>query len=142
MAGITEAGREMRGRFSSEVLYELRNDISVERVIGELLRIPIKMREEIFRFLCPVCEEFQTAVNQRTNLGRCFRCEQNFNTIDLVCLVREIGFRDAVRVLQQFKLRSRVSTDKTAHGTIDTRMPTKVAAVLKTSLVGNSLVKS
>ena len=51
------------------------------------------------RFLCPLCREFNTAVNPRTNLGRCFRCEQNFNPIDMVMIVKGYSFLQAVEYL-------------------------------------------
>lgn len=59
------------------------------------------MSEGYFRFLCPVCKEFQTAVNPKTNLARCFRCEKNFNSIDLVMRVKGVGFVESVQYLQE-----------------------------------------
>ena len=53
-----------------------------------------------FRFLCPFCTGFDTAVNLKTNLARCFRCEKNFNTIDLVMAVRQADFVHSVKFLQ------------------------------------------
>jgi hypothetical protein len=50
--------------------------------------------------LCPMCNEFQTAVNPSTNLARCFRCEKNLNTIDLVMRVKRFGFKDSVLFLK------------------------------------------
>ena len=47
-------------------------------LIRDHLQIPFKIRDGYFRFLCPLCNEFQTAVNPATNLARCFRCEKNF----------------------------------------------------------------
>ncbi|XPS89502.1 hypothetical protein Dvar_75210 [Desulfosarcina variabilis str. Montpellier] len=57
------------------------------------------MIEGIFRFLCPLCNEFQTATNPKTNLARCFLCEKNFNPIDLVMTVKGLGFVDSVKYL-------------------------------------------
>ena len=68
-------------------------------LIKEELKIPCKSSEGEFRFLCPICNEFQTAVNPVTNLARCFRCSKNFNTIDLVMQVQMIGFKDSVQCL-------------------------------------------
>lgn len=90
----------MGKRFSSKELYELRNSIPVHVLIETELGIPTKISEGVFRFLCPLCNEFQTAVNPRTNLSRCFRCEKNFNTIDMVMTCRSIGFIDSVKYLQ------------------------------------------
>jgi len=63
--------------FSSQELYKLRNLIPIDVLIKKELAIPSKISEGFFRFLCPLCNEFQTAVNPKTNLGRCFRCEKN-----------------------------------------------------------------
>jgi hypothetical protein len=91
----------MTKRFSSRELFKLRNNIPVDMLIRDHLQIPSKIRDGFFRFLCPLCNEFQTAVNPATNLARCFRCERNFNTIDLVMVVRKYGFRDSVLYLQE-----------------------------------------
>ena len=88
-------------RFSSRELFELRNAISVDILIKDVLEIPSKISEGTFRFLCPICNEFQTAVNPATNLGRCFRCEKNFNTIDLVISIQGCGFKESVLFLKQ-----------------------------------------
>ena len=90
----------MNKRFSSEELYELRTHLRFEFVI-EGLEIPSKVSEGYLRFLCPCCNEFQTAINRKTNLGRCFRCERNFNTIELVIADRKLSFVDSVQLLKQ-----------------------------------------
>ncbi|MCP4021622.1 MAG: hypothetical protein GY729_07255 [Desulfobacteraceae bacterium] len=90
----------MKKRFSSRELFQLRNNIPVDMLIRDQLQIPTKIRDGFFRFLCPVCNEFQTAVNPSTNLARCFRCEKNFNSIDLVMEVMGYGFKDSVRFLK------------------------------------------
>lgn len=91
----------MHQKFSRKELFELRNFIPVNDLIQEL-NIPFKIRDGYFRFLCPLCREFQTATKAETNLARCFRCERNFNTIDLVLVCRCLSFVDAVRFLQTF----------------------------------------
>ncbi|SMD14618.1 CHC2 zinc finger [Desulfocicer vacuolatum DSM 3385] len=91
----------MQKRFSPHELYELRNVIPITRLIAEELQIPSKISEGVFRFLCPVCNEFQTGTHPVTNLARCFRCEKNFNTIDLVMTVKGWGFKDSVLFLQK-----------------------------------------
>lgn len=88
-------------KFSSKELFELRNAIPVDMLIKDELHIPSKIIEGTFRFLCPICNEFQTAVNSSTNLARCFRCEKNFNTIDLVMKVKRFGFKDSVLFLKK-----------------------------------------
>ena len=90
----------MKKRFSSRQLFELRNNIPVDTLIQEELNLPSKISEGVFRFLCPVCNEFQTAVNPATNLARCFLCQKNYNTIDLVMEVKKCGFKDSVMFLK------------------------------------------
>ena len=89
----------MSNRFSKETLWRLRNEIPINLVISELLKLPWKISEGYFRFLCPICSEFTTATNKKTNLARCFRCEKNFNPIDMVMVVNRLNFRDAVDLL-------------------------------------------
>ena len=89
--------------FSRQELYHLRNDIPVETVIKNALDIPCRNTEGAFRFLCPVCNEFNTAVNPETNLARCFRCKKNFNTIDLVMVITKQGFVKSVRFLKDYQ---------------------------------------
>ena len=89
----------MAKRYSKEFLTMLRNEIPIAILIFDLLELPNKVSEGYFRFLCPICSEFNTATNQRTNLARCFRCEKNFNPIDMVMEVKRVGFVDAVDYL-------------------------------------------
>lgn len=91
----------MKKRFSSHELFELRNAIPVRWLIRDELQIPSKMSEGVFRFLCPACHEFQTTTHPTTNLARCFRCEKNFNTIDLVIADKGLGFKEAVMLLKK-----------------------------------------
>ena len=88
--------------YSPDFLRKLRNDIKIDYLISEGLKIPNKHSEGYFRFLCPVCFEFNTAVKKETNLARCFRCNQNFNTIDLVMAVEKLSFLDTVLFLKPF----------------------------------------
>ncbi len=90
----------MKRRFTGNELFKLRNSIPIDRLIEDNLKIASKISEGWFRFLCPICGEFDTAVNPRTNLARCFRCEKNFNTIDLVMAVEGLDFVDTVGHLQ------------------------------------------
>ena len=87
-------------RFSSRELFEVRNNIPVAMLIKDELQMPSKISDGVFRFLCPICNEFQTATKATTNLARCFRCDRNFNTIDLVMCVRGIEFKESVLLLQ------------------------------------------
>ena len=51
------------------------------------------------RFICPCCNGLDTSIQPQTNLGRCFSCQRNFNTIDLVMTKRGYPFRKAVEWL-------------------------------------------
>ena len=87
-------------RFSNQELYRLRNKIQVAILIEKVLGIPSRSTEGVFRFLCPLCNEVNTAVNSKTNLARCFRCEKNFNTIDLVMLEKKLDFVNTIDFLK------------------------------------------
>lgn len=89
----------MTRRYSKEKLTALRNRVPIARLISDFLRLPCKVSEGHFRFLCPMCSEFLTATNPKTNLARCFRCEVNFNPIDIVMAVKCCNFREAVQLL-------------------------------------------
>ena len=89
--------------FTKQELYSLRNHIPVDKVI-EKLKIPFKISEGYFKFCCPICKEFNTAVNPKTNLARCFLCKKNYNTIDMVMKVRRLSFVDSVKFLQKFNI--------------------------------------
>jgi len=89
----------MERRYPKELLRELRNKIPVAWLIAGVLDVPVKLSEGYLRFLCPSCREFNTATHRTTNLARCFRCQRNFNTIDLVMITRSLNFVDAVEFL-------------------------------------------
>jgi hypothetical protein len=84
---------------SSDVLIQLRNDIPIEQLIAHILDIPHKYSEGYFRFLCPVCYEFNTATKKETNLATCFRCRRNFNPIDMVMTYTGSDFLETVHFL-------------------------------------------
>ena len=90
----------MKRRFSDHELYALRNFIPIDWLIDRQLMIPCKLSEGFFRFLCPLCAEFRTATHEKTNLARCFRCEKNFNTIDMVMVCRNLNFVESVEFLR------------------------------------------
>ena len=89
----------MSRRIAEAELRQLRNDVDITRLIRHL-GVPCKRRDGYFRFLCPLCDEFNTATNPRTNLGRCFRCCENFNPIDLVMRLERLSFLQAVEFLR------------------------------------------
>ena len=92
----------MNRHFSSRELFVLRNHIPIDTLIEKHLKLPSKFSEGFFRFLCPVCNEFQTATNPKTNLARCFCCERNFNTIDMVMICKGMDFVKTVKYLRAF----------------------------------------
>ena len=89
--------------YSTQELYQLRNEIPITVVIADVLDIPSKMIDGYFRFLCPLCSEFMTATNSKTNLARCFRCQKNFNPIDITMAANKYTFKEAVEYLQDIK---------------------------------------
>jgi hypothetical protein len=84
--------------FTADLLRRLRNDIPLT-VIFELLEWPHKQRNGQVAFLCPRCQACLSAVNPRTNLGRCFHCQTNFNPIDFLIAARQCDFVEAVQYL-------------------------------------------
>jgi hypothetical protein len=96
-------------QFTSHELHILRNDIAIDALIEKALCIPSRIADGYFRFLCPLCKESNTAVNPETNLARCFRCKENFNTIDLVMTIRKLDFVQSVRFLQDYHRSAAVS---------------------------------
>ncbi len=91
----------MAQRYSKELLRKMRNDIPIDRLIADVLNLQNKVSEGYFRFLCPVCAEFTTAVNPKTNLARCFSCQKNFNPIDMVMAVKIYSFTQAAEYLMK-----------------------------------------
>jgi len=89
-------------RFTNHELYILRNDIPIDALIEKALCIPSRVAHGYFRFLCPLCKQFNTAVKSETNLARCFHCEENFNTIELVMTIRKLDFVESVRFLRDY----------------------------------------
>lgn len=79
----------------------MRNNIPISILIADFLKLPSKVSEGYFRFLCPICSEFITATNTKTNLARCFRCEKNYNPIDMTMTVKKFSFKEAVEYLDE-----------------------------------------
>ena len=94
-----QADRPGPRRYSGELLRRIRNEIPMDRLIRDL-QWPHKRREGRFVFLCPVCGEFDTSVKRDTNLGRCFRCERNYNPIEFTMLVCHYEFVPAIEFLR------------------------------------------
>ncbi len=89
----------MGKRFSAELLYRIRNEIPVADLLRRL-HWPHKVRDGEFVFLCPSCGEMLAKVNPRTNLGRCFQCKRNFNTIELTMTIEDLEFVPTIHALQ------------------------------------------
>lgn len=90
----------MPNTLSKEYLRELRNRIEIIPLIVDVFEIIYKTHDGHFRFMCPLCHDFDTAVNTKTNLARCFRCNRNFNPIDMTMTVKHYSFMQAVHFLQ------------------------------------------
>lgn len=88
-------------RFDDAFLRRVRNNIPIDWLIQHF-QWPCKRRQGQFVFLCPNCHEMQSDVKRDTNLGRCFRCETNYNPIDFTMRVRQCEFREAVMYLKPF----------------------------------------
>jgi hypothetical protein len=65
-----------------------------------LLNLEVRNDCQMLRFRCPLCCNFHTATNHKTNLARCFDCKKNFNPIDMVITVGNCGFVEAVKFLK------------------------------------------
>ena len=61
---------------SKDYLRQLRNRIEIIPLIADALEIDYKTHDGRFRFLCPLCHDFDTGVNPSTNLARCFQCQR------------------------------------------------------------------
>ena len=86
--------------YPDDFIRMLRNDIPIDQVIVDLLNLELRKDRNTIRFRCPLCYNFHTATNHKTNLARCFDCEKNFNPIDMVITVGNCGFVDAVKILK------------------------------------------
>ena len=90
----------MSKHYTADFLRVLRNQIPINAVIIDLLNLEVRNDHEFLRFRCPLCDNFHTATNHKTNLARCFDCKNNFNPIDLVMTVENCGFLEAVKILK------------------------------------------
>ena len=91
----------MSKHYPDNLMRALRNNIPIDSVIIDMLRLELRHNDTLLRFRCPLCDKFHTATNAKTNLARCFDCEKNFNPIDLVMAVTQCGFVDAVELLKK-----------------------------------------
>jgi len=93
----------MSTHYTADFLRMLRNQIPINEVIIDLLNLEVRNNHELLRFRCPLCDNFHTATNHKTNLARCFDCKNNFNPIDLVMTVENCGFLEAVKILKSLQ---------------------------------------
>lgn len=91
----------MSRRFSRQQLFALRNQIPIEMLIEKVLAVPSDRKNGYFRFACPLCQGFHTAVNAEHNLARCFDCRKNFNPIDMVMCRNKTSFIKSVDFLKR-----------------------------------------
>jgi len=84
--------------FTKQQLFQVRNEIDINWLIADKLNLE-RQFNGIWRFCCPLCHEFNTATKKTTNLSRCFSCQKNFNTIDLVIYCKKINFAPSVNFL-------------------------------------------
>ncbi len=84
--------------FTKQQLFQVRNDIDIDWLINNKLHLE-RQFNSIWRFQCPVCQQFNTATQKKNNLARCFSCQQNFNTIDLVIYSKKVNFVPGVQFL-------------------------------------------
>jgi len=94
-------------RFSKHELFKLRNSISINMLISEILKLPSKTSQGQLRFLCPLCSQFNTATKRETNLARCFHCQRNFNTIEMVMETKNLDFIQSAQFLQGLLLENK-----------------------------------
>jgi DNA primase len=87
--------------FSSDLLHSLRNNIPINNLIENILKVPCEINQGTFRFLCPQCNGLDTKINPQKNLARCFKCQKNFNPIDIVMAVKRVKFKAAVNFLMK-----------------------------------------
>lgn len=87
--------------FTRDFLYRIRNEIPLA-VLLEHLNWPRKYRAGELFFLCPnpQCREYLVKKTPRENLGHCFGCDRNFNTIDLTMAIEQVDFIAAIEILE------------------------------------------
>ena len=106
---------------SKPYLRRMRNEIPIRNLIADVLQISWKISEGRFRFVCPRCHDFNTATNPKTNLARCFGCQENFNPIDITMIHNRCDFLEAVAFLDQYL--PKADRPMTTSATLDSRLP-------------------
>jgi hypothetical protein len=91
----------MTRRFSARELSFLRNGIPIEHVIVSFLSLQYRRDSDKLRFACPLCGGFNTSIQLKTNLARCFACKRNFNPIEMVMAHLRLGFAESASWLKE-----------------------------------------
>lgn len=91
-----------KNKITKDTLWKLRNEVPIDLVILNVVKLPAQNLKGILRFQCPLCRNYHTATSDKTNLARCFECKQNFNPIDMVMQAGGMSFIDAVELLSRF----------------------------------------
>ena len=138
-------------KFSAEQLRILRNEIPIHILIESELKIPCKYSEGVFRFLCPLCGEFMASVKKETNLAKCFACNQNINTIEIVMHDKKCKFVESVKYLQKYydyylKKQSVRCSIKNIEASVKNKAsgsgPQAIGDILENSLLHDSIYKN
>jgi hypothetical protein len=95
---IQARGENKMSTFTKAQLFQVRNEIDIDWLISDKLNLE-RQFNGMWRFCCPLCQDFNTATQRKTNLSRCFSCQKNFNTIDLVIYSKKINFIPSVNFL-------------------------------------------
>ena len=89
------------GRLPPDMLWKLRNLIPIDQVIENIVYLNARRSKDLLRFQCPLCQNYHTATDKKTNLARCFDCRKNFNPIDMAMKALNLEFLDAVELLSK-----------------------------------------
>jgi hypothetical protein len=86
--------------FDNNMLRDIRNRINV-RTLAHAMGVEMysKYRQEMF--VCPSCGFRKATFHPRANIGRCWKCKQRFNPIEITMAVMRCSFVRAVRYLLQ-----------------------------------------
>jgi hypothetical protein len=91
--------KTMRGRFTRQQLHDTGNRIPIRPLMENELNVANRQSGNIFRFECPACRGYHTSIKAKTNLARCFDCNRNFNTIEMVMETRKTEFYESALFL-------------------------------------------
>ena len=100
--------------FTQQQLFQVRNEIDIDWLFDEKLQLE-RQFNSIWRFQCPVCQQFNTATQKKNNLARCFSCQQNFNTIDLVIYSKKVNFVPGIQFLLALLEKKSTSNSRIHH---------------------------